>query len=376
MLEISSEKVYGLKKKWLCHEVNIQKQNIKEINFPIYLFADRLGKEGYFFCRNYYYKLFFIELDAKENLLSEFKKIMSDLEKDSKSDFNLIIKEYLRFDEKFFIQWDNIFDKNFTHKGTITKELLSSYQYKYEIEYFLKFLSTLRKYISDKELDFCLDKYKDNQGKYKKGVLADYVKKGFKDYPIFKDLLNYAYISKLRNMIGHNEYQFSENGIANIDNTYNINNKDFFDTYNSLQLLHGIIQNYFSMLTFNKEVLKEKGILAIGWAKENEEIVLFIYQLNLFFKLSKEKDFIYEVNITIYSNEMIETKINEVIEKGKLSKEWILKLEKQSEVKTYFIPIELMILNNNDKSLFIKNEEFYQCGKEQEKILKLTYKKQ
>lgn len=243
------------------------------------------NKDAFHFYRNW---LFTILLDKDErDSLAEFKNILDF--KVGTSKHNQLLKNFLENNssEIFSQKRINTFEIALqAPNSNLNQNTCFLYQQYYEIEVlFLVIFSFITLNESD-TIDTELNKFKDTNGRLKKGVLIDYLKSKLTPYPLTHKLFTAAYNSKIRNLIGHNNYKIVGDKIESLeDSTIKLNKLEVFKSIYSMQSLNNYLLNHFSSKNILNDDLQNAGILGMAFGLEGELPVLNIFQLSCFFHL-------------------------------------------------------------------------------------------
>lgn len=217
------------------------------------------------------------------------------------------------------------------------------YQQYYENEVLFRCLYSFIFFNETGSIETDLNKFKDRTGRLKKGGLINTLKQKLRPYPLVSNLFENAYNSKIRNIIGHNNYRIDEGRIISSDDDELVVDKiELFNAIYSMQSLNNYLLNYLSNRNIANEHLKNAGILGIEFGLEEERPVLSIFQLSCFYNLGEfqlSNKVIFNIN-----NRQLETTFStnpSVF--GVFSKEleyyWFNRLKKESQLRLYTVPI-------------------------------------
>lgn len=246
--------------------------------------------------------------------------------------------------ENFTISWQNAFNSLGESALELNDNILFFYQNKYEIEAFIMFLGAIYKNTGD--FDTAFESYKDRTGKLQKGKLLNEIKDHLNSYPELKNAVQKAYSPKLRNTVGHNEYQIIDDTIFSVDKTISIPKKEFFEALKLLELVQNSIHWLISMYSDSEvfDGLEGCGVIDIGFGySENKEPVLILHQLWPFYNNDHEKGWLSKIVFQIGQKHM-KTVINQkVYFKGNYVdgiKDWMEKLQKRGKLYVGIVSIE------------------------------------
>jgi hypothetical protein len=257
-----------------------------------------------------YMLLYLADLNGYGDFFNQFLKLITECESKYPAEMALFWKAHENPTEKFREQWRNLFDPFTT--SSLTHQNCYKYQQKYEVEFVLIVLAQLRQINSGKSFDASLDRFCDNKGKFKKGVIANYIIDGFQKSPKIKNILNSAYDPKLRNIIGHNEYKICNDAIKSLDGKYTVKEHQFFYSYRCLQEVHNAILWLFSHDRSPNKKIAYCGVPSIGFDLDMSGTKLpnlIVYQINTFRQLDPEAEWLKEVVFSI-DNGIITTSVS------------------------------------------------------------------
>lgn len=249
--EIDPDKFIALSKKFAEHEGWIQEGCSKgkepSNTIPGYLALASQDPRAYGLYRNDML-VYLADLRGYGNFFNQIIKLITECESKYPPEMTLFWKAHENPAENFRGQWRNLFDP-FT-STSLTHQNCYKYQQKYEVEFVLIVLAQLRQINSGKGFDASLNRFRDNKGKFRKGVIANYIIDGFQEFPEFRKVLISAYDPNLRNIIGHNEYKLCGGTINSLDRKYTITERQLFYSYLCLQEVHNAILWLFSHRSF------------------------------------------------------------------------------------------------------------------------------
>jgi hypothetical protein len=249
-------------------------------------------------------------------------------------------------------RWNNVFQftRLFTDLRIERVELnqitLSAYQSKYEIDEILILLAVLRKVISDSILDTELNNLRDRSGRLRKGVAVDYIISGLQSFPKLAEAISKAYLPKLRNSFGHNDYKIIEGNLYSLNNELIASNKEFIEAFYNIQEVQNTVLwaiSYYNCIE-NLENILDCGVLSIGYHHDKEQQVpeIQLCQLWCFFQYDTSRDWLNKVVVS-KSRNTIKT---EFTENYSISGDiipvigsWLEKAKQYCEVQVTIIPI-------------------------------------
>ena len=212
--------------------------------------------------------------------------------------------------ERFRNQFQNTIQIfNSFENETITHEKIFLYQQKYEIEFFLIVMLQLRNIYIKGTYDHNLNRFRDRKGKLKKGVMADFITGGLKDFPALEAICKKAYDPKIRNIVGHNEYYLQNETIYSLDKSITLTREDFLESLYALQELQNAILWLIMTYLSNQKISEfaKCGVVSIGYVPIEKgkipEIVL--YQIWPFFELSLKTDWLKMITLTKKSKNIL-----------------------------------------------------------------------
>lgn len=243
------------------------------------------NKDAFLFYRNWLFTLL-LSSDEREQL-NEFRSIFEF--KAGTCNHTYLINHFLENNssEIFSRKRLNTFEISLQLRNTeLEHTTCFLYQQYYETDVlFLSLYSFLFLNVNDL-IEIDLKKFRDIKGRLKKGLLIESIKHKLKIYPLTYELFRTAYDSKIRNLIGHNNYKIDRDKLTSIENENIVLTKDnLFKAIGSMQNLNNYLLNYFSNKSISIENLKNAGILGVSFDIEAELPVLSIFQLSCFYDL-------------------------------------------------------------------------------------------
>ncbi|MBV1736412.1 MAG: hypothetical protein KMY50_11740 [Candidatus Desulforudis sp.] len=170
----------------------------------------------------------------------------------------------------------------------------------YEIEEVLVFLSATIKVLNRRQPDFEVGHLRDSRGMLQKGRAVNYILAGLEGQPEMYELIQKAYRTSLRNILGHNDYVILEDRVTSVDGTIVFSADEFIQSvYHLQELINTVlwcIISYSNQDAWSK--LTDCGVVSIGFGinPDTNEPSLGVYQLWCFFNLDMEKNWIEVVN--------------------------------------------------------------------------------
>lgn len=312
---IDSEKFLDLSTKFALHEEWIQKgcptDKRPEKPIPGYFALASQNGDAYGFYRRSLFP-YLSEARGNQQFFREFSQIITECEEKYPEAMALFWQAHNMTSEKFLGQWDNLFERFESTK--LTHQNCFKYQQRYEIEHTLIFLAQLRQICSKKGFDKTLDRFRDNQKKLRKGVVAKYIVDGFENYHKVKKLILTAYNPKLRNLIGHNNYKISGNQIDSLEEQYTVTGAEFWNSYISLQeVQNGILWLLSRPKTVNLELAKY-GVVAVGFELEDpiaNPASMRIFQIHPFRTIDPKANWLNRVTFSVKGG-ILSTNLNTV----------------------------------------------------------------
>jgi hypothetical protein len=309
--------------------------------------------------------LYLADLRGNGDFYNQFIKLVSECEINHPTEMSRFWKAHRNPAVKFKEQWRNLFDPFTT--CCLTHENCYKYQQKYEVEFVLIVLAQLRQINSGKGFDASLNGFRDNKGKFKKGVIANHVIEGFQEFSEIKKMLSKAYDPKLRNIIGHNEYKIVNDIISSIEGEYTITGNQFFASYLSLQEVHNATLWLFSHDHIPNKKYASYGVPSIGFNLDMSLIKLpslIVYQINTFRQIDFKATWLTEVVFSI-KNGIITTSFSSAEKhQGEFTEElkgFINKAIDLGKINVSLIPI-MPCVHKEDHAIRTHWGEFCQYG--------------
>lgn len=239
--------------------------------------------------------IFFAQFHGNRQIFSELDKLINNNEKQHAKEMESFWQAHREPTDKFRVQWGNLFYPYIT--TSLTPENCFKYQQKYEVEFPLITLAQLGLITAKGIFDQTLTRFQDRAGKHKKGVLVDYILMQLRPYPNLFRVLEWAYNPRLRNTIGHNEYQIVSDEIKSIDGNIKVTKVEFFRGLLALQ----DVQNAVLWLMVRQRVpnieLAKCGIHSIGFGEYQSEglSTLEVFQLEPFRSLDEQAKWLTDI---------------------------------------------------------------------------------
>lgn len=300
------------------------------------------NKDAYIYYRNWLFTLL-INID-EQDALTKFKNILDDKIGTVKHD--QLLKHFLENNssEIFSQKRLNTFETALqSPNSNLNQSTCFLYQQYYEIEILCKVLYSFIVLNDSDKIETELNNFKDKNGKLRKGVLIDNLKSKLRSYPLTHKLFETAYNSKIRNVIGHNNYKIVGDIIVSLDDdTVTLSKEEVFKAIYSMESLNNYLLNYFSSKSILNENLQNEGILGMAFGLEENRSVLSIFQLSCFYLLG---DFKWAEKIVFnISKSQLETNFGfQTPMIGPYSKEleqiWFSPLREEKEITIYLTPI-------------------------------------
>jgi hypothetical protein len=343
---IDSEKYLDLSTKFALHEEWVQKgcptDKRPETTIPGYFALASQNGDAYGFYRRSLLP-YLSEARGKQHFFQEFSQIITECEVNYPEAMALFWQAHNLPTEKFIGQWDNLFERFESTK--LAHENCFKYQQKYEIEHPLIFLAQLRQICSKKGFDKTLNRFRDNQKKLKKGVVANYIVDGFENYSKVKELILTAYNPKLRNLIGHNNYKISGNQINSLEEPYTVTGTEFWNSYISLQEVQNVI---LWLLSGPKTVdleLAKYGVAAVGFELEDaiaNPSSMYIFQIHPFRTIDPKANWLNRIRFSVKGG-VLNTNLSPVDNhSGEISEsltQFLKSVKQENQVIVKIIPI-------------------------------------
>lgn len=300
------------------------------------------NKDAFSYYRNWLFTLLFNK--DEQEALTEFKNILDFKVGTSKHD--QLLKHFLENNssEIFSQKRLNAFEIALqAPNADLNQNTCFLYQQYYEIEIlFIVLYSFITLNKSDK-IEVELNKFRDRKSNLRKGVLIDNLKSKLRPYTLTHNLFKTAYNSKIRNVIGHNNYKIAEDIIESLeDNTIKLSKDEVYRAIYSIQSLNNNLLYYFSSKNKLNDNLQNEGILGMAFGLEEELPVLSIFQLSCFYSLGDFKwaqKIIFSIrNNQIVTNFGFQSPIIGLYSK-ELEQNWFSPLRKRKKLKIYLTPI-------------------------------------
>lgn len=291
----------------LNFEYSIYEKNIKDIPeefFPHgFLIARNSGREAYMYHRHMYTR-FLLKKYKSSKMYDEVEVLQHDLE-DSSS--GKVIIEYLQTaDEldKLGFKMQNLHNqfKNIektSEQIELSPNLFSYYVLKYEVVEYLMFLVLVTECVKKSTVDLSFQKFKDNRGNFKRGVMIDYISNGLGEYPEFKLNFDKAYRPKLRNSIGHNNYKYSNVKYEDLDGKICLTYDEVAETIYALQEVQALVFNLMCILSINNINFSNCGVSAVRYeVTPFKKPILNLYQLWSFYDIDNNHIWTKNLNVS------------------------------------------------------------------------------
>jgi hypothetical protein len=329
-------------------------------NIPHELFELlKQSEEAYQFYRNYLHEKYYVSNYEIFPVYNEFRKIITKIK--NEKEFNEIVEHFSKENiiEQFINKNTNVHEISLVNDiDKINRNTCFLYQSYYEIETpLLMTISFLELYENQKK-DIEHRAFRDRRGNILKGKCINHIKEKFQNFPILKHFFSLAYNIELRNTIGHNDYIIKNNSIISLKSNKQIVKKDEFQ--NSLfciQTFNNLLINIMTSVTFNYNNLYDKGFLSTTFGIYENQPILILHQLECFYYLDENKDWIKKVNLDIVNGTTLETSVesSSIFLKGKINNSlsiWLKELESNQKLLVSIIPI------NNIEDSSEKNNVF------------------
>jgi len=282
------------------------------------------------------------ELRGYGDFYEQLETLVADNERDHPGEIAGFWQTHHLPDTKFIEQWRNLFDPQ--QSAGLTHQNCFRYQQKYEVELPLVVLAQLRQINSEGVLDIALDRFRDRTGKFKKGVIADYIVAGLGTYPALVRVVKEAYQPKLRNTIGHNEYCLVGDEIRSLDGQITVTSDQFFRAYLSLQEVHNAIVWLLARERTPNVELARYGILSIGFRpnQSGRLPVMDVLQLEPFRQLDMQATWLTNVKFEVHSDTLHTHLDSAPIQEGVVNKDlrsWLKEVQEIGKVKCELIPV-------------------------------------
>ena len=299
-------------------------------------------KNAFFYYRNWLFTLLLNE--DEQRALTEFKNILDFKVGSSKHD--QLLKHFLENNssEIFSQKRLNAFEIALqSPNADLNQNTCFLYQQYYEIEILFIVLYSFITLNKNDNIETELNKFRDRNGNLKKGVLIDNLKAKLRPYSLTHKLFENAYDSKIRNVIGHNNYKIAKDIIESLDDSaVKLSKDEVYRAIYSIQSLNNNLLYYFSSKSILNDNLENEGILGMAFGLEEELPVLSIFQLGCFYSLGDFK-WAQKITFSIHNNQ-IETNFgfqSPII--GSYSKEleeiWFKPLRERKKLRIYLTPI-------------------------------------
>lgn len=331
----------------------------------------------YTFYRNYLWSLL-IESDGESDELLEFLEFLNHSKANNK------YEEIVNFFETKTL---NSFEKKRINIFEITSEAsvqgLSQvscflYQSYYEIESILLLFASIGILNSKGIADTKLNNLRDKSGRLKKGVAINFIKEKLKSYPKLLNLFSSAYNVKLRNTIGHNNYQINRDLIESLDSEIKVSKPDFFTSLHDLQKLNNFLIFFYSSSRLTENDFKSKGAISIGFEEDEHECLLYVFQLECFFNIDKDKEWFDKVTFSIEGDYIRTTLPTTKQMKGKYDERmelWLKKQKRNNKLTVVFQSIRPQ-MGEGDQIIEIEHGNFTICDQQIELKCDYEIKKQ
>ncbi|MCO4099739.1 MAG: hypothetical protein HEQ38_10130 [Gemmatimonas sp.] len=242
-----------------------------------------------------------LSFDGHALVLDELQRLVADIERRVPGGVGGPLRMDEPDDTHFHQQWANLFTPN-PHWGGLSHETLGAYVRKYEVERPLRVLVWLRDLYETGTRDPSLRRFRDKSGRLKKGMMVTHISSGFKDFPALRSLLVHAYSSRLRNLVGHNDYQIRDDVLAALDGTWACTASEVFGRFQALSAAHNALVWLSSIAHQDTTELAARGVLGIGWIPDVTNPRLLVLQLAAFRQFDPTAEWLTAVSVTVNDN--------------------------------------------------------------------------
>ncbi len=289
MAEIDRVKLQTLSLDWLEHERWIQNgcpdAGSHEIRVPGYSLVIKQGVEAYDWYRHSFVPYFAVARGFS-GLHEDLTRLVATTKAKYSEAARQLLADYLGPDDNFRSGWGTFLIQPFMRD--LNNRSLTFYQRRFEIELPLRFLANMRELSSSGNFDPHLSRFRDRAGSLKKGSAAEYIKDGFKEYPVLSSVANLAFHQHLRNAVAHNAYTISQGGLRSLDGHLSMTKDAFVQHLEALQTLqNAVIWLFMSRFEEDRSALSSNGVLSIAWGQsaDTKKPCLSIFQLAPFYSL-------------------------------------------------------------------------------------------
>lgn len=378
--DIDHDKFLALSRSFASHEKWIQSgcpvDNIPVNSVPGYLALASQNPAAYALYRHSIF-LYLAELRGNEAFYKQLKNLIADMEEKSPNKMSRFWQLYQLPDKNFKEQWNNLFDPFLS--VALSHDNCFKYLQKYEIEFVLIVFAQLRQIDSGKGLDFSLNRFRDSNGKLRKGAVIDYITKGFNRYPAIKRILVDAYNSNLRNIIGHNEYKIVDREIKSLDGKITVSEKQFFSAYIALQEIQNAVLWLFVHEREPNLKFASYGIPSIGFdtnTLNGEWPNLIVYQIDTFRQLDFQASWLRQVEFSIEEGTLTTFLQSPDIHQGKIIEDletFLHRVNRTQKIRVKLVPV-MPCVHKDDHSIRTKWGNFCLHGPIHEVVIPAVLK--
>jgi hypothetical protein len=301
------------------------------------------SEDAYMYYRNYLFVKYFIIPEDVE-VFEEFKNLIDTIP--DKSGIKLIFDSFSKdkFTEIYKSKRLNVHEIALSSSGVeFTRNSCFLYQSFYEIEMPLLLLSSFIILMKKNEVEITHQSFRDKKNNLVKGKCISFIKSGLQKHPALQNAFSIAYNVKLRNTIGHNDYEIDNEFIKSIQTNEKVSKEKFQYGLHYLQLFNNLTLYYFTSYNNDIDSLKGYGVLSVGFAIYKEVPVLSLYQLECFYRIQPKEKWLKKVKFETKNNISFSTKFSSKIsfsgEMDSKMKDWINALRKFKTIKTVIVPI-------------------------------------
>lgn len=267
-----SAKVHAFIEAWVLHEHWFQggQPDVETYSWPVpgLKAVVQDGLDAYLAYRDYI-SAFVLFVEGYGDALDDLKRLAGDLRRRFPDEFGRLMTEVAGIDETFLAQWGNLFDD--PYMPALTHAALSKYARKYEVEWTLRVLACMRELLTKRLYDESLVRFRDRDGRLRKGVLVDFIAQGLRSYPHLQQAFRDGYCPPLRNAIGHNSYVIDETGVRSLDGEYAESAERFFTRMRALGAVQNMLVWLWRTSRQSKAELAPKGVVALHWGRDTFE---------------------------------------------------------------------------------------------------------
>lgn len=260
------------------------------------------GKAAYMAYRDFLASVV-LGFDGHGPLLDDLQHLASAVELRTPGAVSRLLKAADASASQFHQQWTNLFSRDQVWAG-LSHDTLGAYVRRYEVEQPLRLLVWFRDLYETETYDESLRRFRDQQGRLRKGKMVEHVIAGFKEFPHLQRLLEHGYSIRLRNLIGHNEYQIDGDLLRSLDGQWSCTERELFARFQAVGAVHNALLWMGSTVRAPSD-LASRGVVGVAWALAETRPSLRVLQLAPFGKFDPAAEWASSVSITVGSDSVV-----------------------------------------------------------------------